>query len=316
MKAVIFGIDQSNYNFKKLEGIAYALERMDYVVKVVNSNRLPYWREPSDLAFIESDVPENFDMNIFKRVVIWQNWSPSKLLKIASRFPNVKFCLGTRSPIHDKKFRSMFVDKFQTNEYQRYDETNEVIDLSDCEMLDSPVQKLSENVVCAFLPFCTASDPRFEVEKDIDVVYFGTAANRPGVVELLNSLPNHLKLAVHFVEQGGPIHPETCISMYRRAKVCLHEQVGPMWGEFAVRFGEASAQGCRIISYARSGFTISEFFRDELVPEHDVATDLKNAVDKVLLWCNDLTEIRKNMRKNSPTHVDFVKRVEAAFQMI
>lgn len=321
MQAVIFGIPQENYNFKKLEGIAQALDSKKYDTLVTTGDKLKFWQKPADLAFIESNVPENFNFNLFNKVVIWQNWSPSRIEKYANRFPNVKFCLGGKSITHDKIFREDYYKRFQTYEYLRYDETQEVIDLFECSYLHNNIQKLSNNLSYAYLPCTTASDPRFRAEKDIDVVYFGTVSNRPNIVVALKSIQSlnpNIKISAHFVEKGGPIHPEICIQQYRRAKVCLHEQVGPMWGEFAVRFGEATAQGCRVISYSPS-FTISNHFNDELIPEHDYAENMKDLIERITFWLQDNDNIRKKrdgMRKNTPTHIDFVNRFENAFKLL
>jgi hypothetical protein len=124
-----------------------------------------------------------------------------------------------------------------------------------------------------------------------------------------------MKIGIHFVENGGPIHPEVCVQYYRRAKVCIHEQVGPMWGEYAVRFGEATAQGCRVVSYAKD-FTISDHFKDKLVPEHDLARNLEEAVFKIKEWVGDRREDRQRMRRNAPSHLDAYKRIVAAFESL
>jgi len=316
LRAVIFGIDQENANFKKLEGFTHALEVEERaVVSCVNSSKLPSWNERAEIAFIESNIDERVNLGLFNKVVVWQNWSPSRIVSLAKRFPNTEFCLAVKSPIHDSLFRESFKKRFGTNEYLRWDETAEVIDLNDCEQLHSNTQKLSDNSCYAFVSCALASDPRFEVEKNIDVVYFGTGINRPGVIEVANALPRDMKIGIHFVENGGPIHPEVCVQYYRRAKVCIHEQVGPMWGEYAVRFGEATAQGCRVVSYAKD-FTISDYFKDDLVPEHDLARNLEDAVSKIGEWMGDRREDRARMRKTSPTHVDAYRRISCAFKLL
>lgn len=321
MKAIIFGIPQENYNFKKIEGIAQAFESTGHDTYVTTGDKLRSWKDPCDIAFIESDVPEDFNFSTFKKVVIWQNWSISRISKISRRHPDVKFCLGAKTSVHDKTFRNYYYNTFKTYEYQRYDETHEVIDLQECEILHSNVQKLSSNLSYAFLPLTAASDPRFNVEKDIDVVYFGTASNRPNIINALRNLQtSHPKISIsaHFVEKGGPIHPEICVQKYRRAKVCLHEQVGPMWGEFAVRFGEATAQGCRVISYMPF-FGISDYFSDSLIPEHDYARNMKDLIDRATYWLEDRDDVKKKrlvMREKTSTHIDFVNRIDDAFREI
>jgi hypothetical protein len=321
MKAVIFGIPQENYNFKKLQNVMCGFEALGYDVQFVTPEKLLSWNSNADIAFIESDVPNGVNLNLFKKVVIWQNWSLSKAYDLAKKFPDVEFCLGQKSIVHSRAFRERYTRSFGTNIYQEYKETNEIIDISEFSNIDSPMHKVSNNLVCLFLPCTTASDARFAVEKDIDVVYFGTIANRPGVLRVLqelSKLPQQLRISAHFVEKGGPIHPEICVQQYRRARVCIHEHIAPAWGEYAVRFGESSSQGCRLISYTPL-FGISDFFDDALVPEHDYANDVPAMIDRILQWLPDNninTQKRNIMRKNSPSGVDFVNRMMSSFREI
>jgi hypothetical protein len=321
MKCTIFGIPQENYNFKKLENVAKGYIASGYDVEMATSGDLENWNKFANIAFIENDIPDSLDLSLFEKVVVWQNWSPSKIIKFALKYPNVKFCLGIKTPVHDATFRETYFNKFGTNDYLRCDSTNELVDLNECVGIKNNIQKLYSNVSYAYLPCTTTSDSRFVVKKDIDIVYFGTISNRPGVLETIKQLESHPRKPViraHFVEKGGPIHPEICVQYYRRAKVCLHEQVGPVWGEFAVRFGEASSQGCRVISYMPI-YGISEYFIDELVPEHDYATNIQQAVEKSIFWCDDNNFVeskRSIMRKNSASEKDFIDRINKAFKLL
>jgi len=309
MKAVIVGIGPDNYNFRKLENLAVGFEEIGYDSVCVSTTSLLHDPNVSaDIALIESDVPLSTDLSRFKKVVIWQNWSPSRIFELSKKNPKVDFILASKSAVHVPEFRSRYKNKFLTSVYQKCDETGEIVDLNEYENVSSPKEKLSNNVTHVYAPLTTSSDPRYLMEKDIDVVYFGTGANRPGVVEMLNSLPKNLRVAAHFVEKSGPIHPETCVSLYRRSKVCLHEQVSPVWGEFAVRFGEATAQGCRIVSLARE-FNISDIVRDPLVPEHSSSLSVEEAVSEILEWTKPKKEEREHMRKSTARGSDLLNRL-------
>ena len=309
MKAAIFGIGPDNYNFRKLEGIARGFEDLGYEkVSMHSPQSLLDSSVEADVAFIESSVPDSVDLSRFRKVIVWQNWSPSRIVDLSRKHENVDFVLGSKSIVHVPEFRERYRKKFQTSEYQRCDETNELIELDDCEILTGPSQVISERVRHAYAPCSVASDPRYSVTKDLDVVYFGTGANRPGVIEVLRSLPSSLKIAAHFVENSGPIHPEICVSLYRRAKVCLHEQVSPVWGEFAVRFGEATAQGCRVVSLCKD-FNISDISNDTLIPEHTAATTVDEAVLEVKKWLEPREIERERMRKSSPRNADLLRRI-------
>lgn len=309
MKAAIFGIGPDNYNFRKLEGIARGFDDLGYEsVSMHSPLSLLDNSVTADVAFIESMIPEYANLARFQKVVVWQNWSPSRIVELSKKYKNVEFVLGSKSIIHVPEFRERYRKKFRTSEYQRCDETRELIDLDDCENLNSSSQLLCERVKYAYAPCSVASDSRYTVEKDLDVVYFGTGANRPGVIDILNSLPPTLKIAAHFVESSGPIHPEVCVSLYRRAKVCLHEQVSPVWGEFAVRFGEATAQGCRIISLCKD-FSISDIVDDSLIPEHTAVANTDEAIFEIKNWLEPREIDRERMRKSSPRNVDLLRRI-------
>lgn len=306
--AIITGIGPDNYNFRKLENIAAGFELLGFEKIEILSNTEKLSGMSSDVALVESDIPISADLSGFKKVVVWQNWNPSRLLEFSSRAPDTHFVLAAKSAVHVAEFRERYRKTFDTDEYQRCDETRELIDLKEYKGINKPVQRITSNMTYAYAPLSTASDPRYAVAKDIDVVYFGTGANRPGVVEILRSLPPDLRIAAHFIENSGPVHPEVCVSLYRRAKVCLHEQVSPVWGEFAVRFGEASAQGCRIVSLAKE-FSISDIVKDSLVPEHSSALSIEEAVVEILEWTKPKKEEREHMRKSTARGSDLLNRL-------
>ena len=306
--AVIAGIGPDNYNFRKLENIAAGFESLGFEKTEILSDTEKLTGMSADVALVESDIPVSADLSGFKKVVVWQNWNPSRLLEFSSRAPDTHFVLAAKSAVHVAEFRERYRKTFNTDEYQRCDETRELIDLKEYESINEPVHRITSNMTYAYAPLSTASDPRYAVAKDIDVVYFGTGANRPGVVEILRSLPSNLRIAAHFIENSGPIHPEVCVSLYRRAKVCLHEQVSPVWGEFAVRLGEATAQGCRVVSLSRQ-FSISDIVKDELVPEHSNARTIEEALEEIREWTKPKEEERHSMRKSTPRGSNFLQRV-------
>lgn len=307
MKAAIFGIGHDNYNFRKLEGTAKGFEELGYLtVSMHRPQSLQNYEIDADVAFIESDIPDDSRLSRFRTVIVWQNWNPSRIMSYAKTNPDTNFVLASKSIVHVPEFRKKYKERFGTSEYQRCHETREVINLDEFDGIDSQSQRISRNVTHVYAPLTVASDPRYEMEKDIDVVYFGTGANRPGVIEVLNSLPKNLRFAVNFIENSGPIHPEICIGFYRRAKVCLHEQISPVWGEFAVRFGEASAQGCRIVSLAKD-FEISSMMEGPLTPPHESARTIAESVSKTLEWLQEKKEERAEMRQNTLRHSDLIK---------
>lgn len=308
MNAAIFGIGPDNYNFKKIEGVAKGFFELGYDrVQTLRGEDLRDYNEKADVAFIESDVSPDCDLSKFKKVIVWQNWTPSRIIQLAAKFKDTNFTLAVKSPIHSRVFKEEYRKTFKTNEYLRCDETHEVIDLGGCDLLNKPVQKIADNVTYAYAPCSLSSDSRYVERKDIDVCYFGTLNNRPGVVEVLRALPKNLNVAAHFVEKSGPIHPEVCVSLYRRAKVCLHEQVSPVWGEFPVRFGESTAQGCRVISLSRE-FDLSRMINDSLVPDHDSSRTVDGTIGLVTEWLEPRKEERQRMRDSAPKHSDMLRR--------
>lgn len=306
--AVIAGIGPDNYNFRKLENIAAGFNSLGFEKTEILSNTEKLSGMSADVAFVESDLQISTDLSGFRKVIVWQNWNPSRLLGFSSRAPDTQFVLAAKSAVHVAEFRERYRKTFGTDEYQRCDETRELIDLKEYKGINKPVQRITSNMTYAYAPLSTASDPRYSVAKDIDVVYFGTGANRPGVVEILRSLPPDLRIAAHFIENSGPVHPEVCVSLYRRAKVCLHEQVSPVWGEFAVRLGEATAQGCRVVSLSRQ-LSISDIVKDELVPEHSNALTIEEALEEIREWTKPKEEERHSMRKSTPHGSNFIHRV-------
>jgi hypothetical protein len=230
----------------------------------------------SDPLFLSPPLKDQIDSQIFYEVIfgesgdwleieysnignvfIWAVMDPVKIWDIAKKYPNTNFYICSKSLLHDSGVCEEYIQKYNTTSYMDYgvegvdlEKFRKIIEKS--KKIEEDLYEIDRNFFYLYLPCCLVSreENRKSYIKDVDVTYFGTRSNRPGVTRILDSMKDRGYTVVHN-EEGGYISPEECIEYYKRSIITIHEQVGPVYLEFPVRFGEASYFGSRIFSLDR-----------------------------------------------------------------
>jgi hypothetical protein len=191
-------------------------------------------------------------------VFMWSVIDPFKMREISKKYPDTNFYICSKSLLHNSEVSKEYIEKYKTNLYMNYGSI-EGLDIekfsgiiNNSKKLEEGFYEIDHNLFYLYLPCSLASKEtdKKNYNKDIDVTYFGTRSNRPGVTHILDSMKDRGYTVVHN-EEGSYISPEECIEYYKRSIITIHEQVGPVYLEFPVRFGEASYFGSRIFSLDR-----------------------------------------------------------------
>jgi hypothetical protein len=256
---VVIGIGKENYNYKKIEGFINGFTLLKYEVyhyRFLNQEILSKHKS-IDILFSESDYLEGTFNNV-KNVILWTNAKLTEVVNFAKRNSNINIIFSPKSFMLDEEINEKYYEKFSTYDYQMVGFEGQSLDMiSDIiktkKKLDDFSYVLLDNLIFSFTP-CAKSesvDPESIKDSKYRISYFGTGYNRPKIMQIYNFLqekvPNQIK--IYFVENGGPINPETCISFYKESDYVLHEQVNPVILEYAVRVGEASAAGAKVILF-------------------------------------------------------------------
>lgn len=258
-KVLIFGADNSNYNYKKIEGFIYGFRTLGYDVfhysrDISNEELLTHGN--IDIIFTESSrIYVNYT-NV-KNVIFWTNYDIDNIIKLAISNPSLNIILGPKSFIFDQNINEEYMKKFNTPYYQKVSFEGQNLSyinniLRKSVKITDSVYKILNNLTLMYMP-CSLSiqqKPQ-EIKKNrYKFAYFGTGSNRPGVTEVIKYLLNHpvynKQTIVNFVE-NGIINPEKCLEYYRETEYVLHEQVHPVILEYPVRLGEATSCGSTIL---------------------------------------------------------------------
>ncbi len=264
MKKIIITGDISTRDKLKMEGFIKAFSKIghvEYVEPNLRDNIIN--RGPCDILFGESADWFHVDYTNIKNVFMWCIIDPYKFLEISEKYTNTNFFICSKSVIHIDSVSKEYIKRYDTPIYM--EGTFEEIDLlkfsefiGECELMDENLYKFKENLYYMYLPCSLSSSHIANHEKrDIDITYFGTRENRPGVTDIINQMSS-LGYKVTYNHTGIYIGPDECIEYYKRSLITLHEQVGPVHLEFPVRFGEASYCGSTIFSLGMMG-KLAEF---------------------------------------------------------
>jgi hypothetical protein len=210
-----------------------------------------------DILFGESGDWLDMPYDNVGSVFMWSVIDPDRLREIAKNNQNTKFFICSKSLIHDIDVSKEYTEKYTKTSYM--ENGIEGVDIkkfsdiiSESEKVEKNLYRIGKNLFYLYLPCSLASEniQKSDSTRDIDVTYFGTRDNRPGVSAILNSLESG-GYHVVYNSPNNYISPEQCIEYYKRSIITIHEQVGPVYLEFPVRFGEASYCGSKIFSLDR-----------------------------------------------------------------
>jgi len=306
---VIIGIGKENYNYKKIKGFVDAFGKLGYEVfhyTHLNHNILNK-HSSIDILFAETEYLEGRFSNV-KNFILWTNTKLYQVINFAKNNDHLKMIFAPKSFMFDRDVNEMYVETFSTTGYQMVDHEGQDLD-SVLELIDKKQKineftyKILDNLIFSYMP-CSKSD-LIEVETIKEAKYkfsyFGTGYNRPQILAAFNFLnqkiPNQIKY--HFVENGGPIDPEQCISFYRESGYVLHEQVNPVILGYAVRIGEASAAGAKMILF-------------ETLPLYDKVKEL-NKIPEMIKF-GSVTEFINKFDSIESRSIDERKKAAADFK--
>jgi len=307
MKAIVYGADKSNYNYKKIEGFVNALSALGYETFHYSKSLTPEQLKSHgviDLFFTESDILYQDYTNV-RNIIFWTNFKINNIINLALKHPALNIILAPKSYMYDININHLYSETFKTYDYQCIGfegqnllRINSILDKS--EKKNDVTYKILDNLHVVYMPCALAEkqDMSSIQESKYKFVYFGTGNNRPGILKIANYLSNHSdlknKIKFNFVE-NGKIDPEQCILYYKQAQYVLHEQVQPVILEYPVRMGEAAACGCNIIMIEKLPLyeTVS---KTKLIPQ----TVLKfKSADEIITSIDKLPEISLQERKTN-----------------
>jgi hypothetical protein len=256
---VIIGIGKENYNYKKIKGFIDGFKEFGHEVfhyTYLNHDILKKHQQ-IDILFAETNYLEGIFYNV-KNFILWTNTKLYQVINFAKVNNHLNIIFAPKSFMFNTQVNEIYFEKMLTTEYQMVDHEGQDLDfvtelINKKEKINEFTYKIFENLIFTYMP-CSKSDlinSDSLKEAKYKFSYFGTGNNRPQVVAALNFLneriPNQIKF--HFVENGGPIDPDQCISYYKESEYVLHEQVNPVILEYSVRIGEATAAGSKIILF-------------------------------------------------------------------
>lgn len=258
--AVVLGADKTNYNYKKIEGVFQALIELGfdthhYTPETSKDGLISH--KNIDVVFAEMNVA-GLPLHNVKKLIIWCNINLLEAIGLAAANPGTRIIVAPKSYMLSSALNKEYAKKFGTYDYQKIDYEGQDLDIFEkiirtaSRPIDSTTYQISDNLFYVYGPCSLAMTQNVETTLPVaeyKFAYFGTGSNRPGVVEALQYIESKrlAKTAVHFAE-GGPIHPDTCIDLYKKSQYVLHEQVMPVVLEHPVRLGEASSCGCEVLS--------------------------------------------------------------------
>ena len=300
MKKIIITGDVSTRDRLKMEGFIKAFSKIaqvEYIEPNLRDNIIN--SGPCDILFGESADWFHVDYTDIKNVFMWCTIDPYKFLEISEKYRNTNFFICSKSVIHIDSISNEYIEKYNTPIYMRGG--FEEIDLlkfnkfiSECETIDRNIYRFKENLHYMYLPCSlSSSDVISHNKKDIDITYFGTRENRPGVTDIINQMSS-LGYNVIYNHTGIYISPDECIEYYKRSIITLHEQVGPVYLEFPVRFGEASYCGSTIFSLGMLE-KLAEFAQlNDNVPPFKSFNNKKELIKEAIKYIDDYN------KKNDP----------------
>lgn len=210
-----------------------------------------------DVIFGESGDWLDIEYTNIRNAFMWFVIDPNIISTISKKYPDTNFYMCSKSLIHDIETSNEYIEKYGTSSYMKHGiegvdikEFVEIIGRS--EKISNGLYRITRNFFYLYLP-CSLVSGNLRLEdqdKDIDVTYFGTRNNRPGVSQVLSWMESK-GYKVVYNQPDNYISPEECVEYYKRSIVTIHEQVGPVYLEFPVRFGEASYYGSKIFSLDR-----------------------------------------------------------------
>lgn len=256
---VVIGIGKENYNYKKIKGFIDGFNLLGYNTfhyRHLNQEVLKQHTK-IDLLFAETEFLDGTFDNV-EKFILWTNTKLQAVIDFAKCNKHIDIIFSPKSFMFNEEVNEKYQELFSTYEYQMVDHEGQDLEIISelvkrKEKINEFSYQLLDNLILSYMP-CTKSetiDSNTLKESKYRFSYFGTGGNRPKILhavkELCVKFPELIK--IHFVEQGGPIDPETCVSFYKESDYVLHEQVNPVILEYAVRVGEASAAGAKVILF-------------------------------------------------------------------
>ena len=326
-KALVFGVDRSNYNYKKCEGIRDAFISLGYEthyhLQHLNASELKSYGE-IDVIFTEWDYRiEKFE-NV-KNVIFWCNMDITKKITLAKNNPQTNIILAPKSYMFDLEVNQAYNNICHTDIYQSFGHEGQNLNVVNMLLSNNSLQRIDlttyqlGNFYFSYMP-CTLSDPcLFETVKEARYKfgYFGTGRNRPQIQAIYNVLKQDSfykdKLIFNFVE-NGVISPEECISYYKETEYVLHVQVNPVLLEYPVRAGEATANGCKILLIEELPL-YEKAINTGLIPEmikFNSANNLLNEITNIPV--RSFKERQNQARNFNHTYLESISRLEKFFK--
>ena len=306
-KKVIITGDTSTRDRFKLDGFINSfssISDVEYVMPplVNNLNR----NQVYDILFGESGDWLYLDYSNIRNVFMWTIIDPIKFKEVAKKYPFTNFYICSKSIIHDRKSVLECINEYESSKY--LERTLEEIYLPEfinliekSEMLENNLYRIFDNLYYFYLPCSLSSKTNLikGTDKDIDLTYFGTRENRPGVSSIINQMMS-LGYSCVYNEPNKYIKPEDCISYYNRSIITIHEQVGPVYLEYPVRFGEASYCGSKIFSLDRTKSLCNFSKTNPNVPSFESFDNITELVKKASLYIDryKLGLIKKNKERD------------------
>jgi len=304
---VVIGIDKNNYNYKKIEGFINGFKKLNYEVfhyTYLNKSILNK-HSNIDLLFAETEYLDGVFENV-QNFILWANTKILDVLNFAKSNTHLKMIFTPKSFMFDTILNEKYIELFSTTNYQMIDHEGQDLDLiseliSTKEKVNETTYKVLDNLFFSYMP-CSKSelvDPSLIKESKYKFSYFGTGYNRPQIMKAFDFLNQKMrdKIKFHYVEHGGPIHPNDCLSFYRESEYVLHEQVNPVILEYPVRLGEASASGAKIILF--EPLPLYETVKSlEKIPELIKYNSVESFIKEVESIPNRSIEERKSAAEN------------------
>lgn len=310
MKVLVGGIDESNYNYRKIKGFIDAFSlRFSTVHTLGSSNAVSSALKDNrfDIAFGEFDDVELLAKGNIKNCVFWGNIDIDWVASIANSHPNKNFVLAPKSVMHIESVTSEFIST-RGNLYQKIgSEGQDLHRLSHLFKQSTKINdftyRISKNFVYTFLP-CSLSQVYTPLKAEYDICYFGTPYNRPKVAAVLAALlAKGYRVKSSMID--GFIHPEDCIQLYRKSVCNITQQVQPVELEHPVRLGESSGCGCATFVIDTM---MSSNYNDILVPNFMIAESIEQ-IESYISLNRDLEKRIRISNEFTSTYENAVERI-------
>ena len=243
MKILLVGVNNTNINYKKIEGFYNSFSNfgnVEWVQNIFLANETDY-----DLCFGEIDIDEilnnieKYNRLKIKNQIFWVTLGLGKIKLLSELLNHINFTCLYKSNILNDDILIQYKKKYGNN-YQNFLYEGIIID----DFINIQ-KKISDNLNIDYLPCCLGEKTNFIKNKEYDMCYFGTLNNRPNVKYILD----YFKKKYNVISNGWDLNPtsfspDDCIEIYKKTKLTISEQIQPVVLEYPVRLGECSVNGC------------------------------------------------------------------------